>query len=256
MTQQISTHVSDWCTTNGYTDPFLQEGCWWAFPPNGVMPLPLEIRALGSLPSFTRLLIVVTFDAVQRACAHLNQIPERLSELDLPSVREFNRGLTDANAASGISLSALGIRSPIIDNRLTSPSATASNEAAAAAAAAAALASFSLTASDSLEAAFRSTSMAGQMQSLVQKIRYVTRLALSDVPGNPRKATIALLVSRHRMKRTIAQIRLSEFCDRYSLADRTAYKLLREGKIRVKHGVLLCGSGFPKKQRSEFVTSA
>ncbi len=243
MTQQIPTHVSEWCTTNGYTDPFLQEGCWWAFPPNGVMPLPSEIRALDSLPSFTRLPIVIDFDAVQRACAQLSQIPERLSEMALPSVREFTRGLTNANAASGISLSALGIRSPIIDDRLTPPSIVAFNEAAAAA-----LASFSLTASDSLAAAFRPTSTAEQMESLAEKIRRVTRLALSDVPDNPRKATISLLCSRHRMKRAIAQLRLTEFCDRHNLTDRAAYILLREDKIRVKHGVLLCGPGFPRKK--------
>lgn len=35
--------VAQWCEANGYTDPFLQERQWWAFPPNGVMPVPLAI---------------------------------------------------------------------------------------------------------------------------------------------------------------------------------------------------------------------
>lgn len=28
-----------WCEQNGYTDLFYQEWEWWAFPPNGVMPV-------------------------------------------------------------------------------------------------------------------------------------------------------------------------------------------------------------------------
>jgi hypothetical protein len=31
-----------WLTNNGYTDPFQNEGKWWAFPPNGVMPVPMR----------------------------------------------------------------------------------------------------------------------------------------------------------------------------------------------------------------------
>ncbi len=30
-----------WLIANGYTDPFRNEGQWWAFPPNGVMPVPI-----------------------------------------------------------------------------------------------------------------------------------------------------------------------------------------------------------------------
>ncbi|MEM9274549.1 MAG: hypothetical protein AAGA80_16535 [Cyanobacteria bacterium P01_F01_bin.143] len=31
-----------WCQENGYTDPFLRDGEWWAFPPNGVMPVKVK----------------------------------------------------------------------------------------------------------------------------------------------------------------------------------------------------------------------
>ena len=33
-----------WCEENAYSDPFCHNGEWWAFPPNGVMPI--EIKAV------------------------------------------------------------------------------------------------------------------------------------------------------------------------------------------------------------------
>lgn len=35
--------IVDYCTENGWTDPYLQEGEWWAFHPNAVMPLPVPV---------------------------------------------------------------------------------------------------------------------------------------------------------------------------------------------------------------------
>ncbi|MEM6255079.1 MAG: hypothetical protein AAF821_19355 [Cyanobacteria bacterium P01_D01_bin.156] len=32
----------DWCEQNGYSDPFRLNGEWWAFPPNGVMPVQIK----------------------------------------------------------------------------------------------------------------------------------------------------------------------------------------------------------------------
>jgi len=32
------------CEEIGYTEPFFQEGRWWAFPPNGVMPVAIDLR--------------------------------------------------------------------------------------------------------------------------------------------------------------------------------------------------------------------
>lgn len=33
--------IQTWCEQSGYTEPFCQEGEWWAFPPAGVMPVQL-----------------------------------------------------------------------------------------------------------------------------------------------------------------------------------------------------------------------
>ncbi len=31
-----------WCEQQGYTDRFYQSGSWWAFPPNGVIPVKIH----------------------------------------------------------------------------------------------------------------------------------------------------------------------------------------------------------------------
>lgn len=31
-----------WCEEHGYSDRFYQNGSWWAYPPNGVMPVNLH----------------------------------------------------------------------------------------------------------------------------------------------------------------------------------------------------------------------
>lgn len=36
-----------WCAATGYTDPFHQENRWWAFPPNGVMPVEVGQQVRG-----------------------------------------------------------------------------------------------------------------------------------------------------------------------------------------------------------------
>lgn len=33
--------IKEWCQDNGWTDLFLESCGYWAFPPNGVMPLPI-----------------------------------------------------------------------------------------------------------------------------------------------------------------------------------------------------------------------
>ncbi len=32
----------NWCQRHGYTDLFCRNGEWWAFPPNGVMPVRIR----------------------------------------------------------------------------------------------------------------------------------------------------------------------------------------------------------------------
>lgn len=36
-----------WCQAHGYRDPFCRNGEWWAFPPQGVMPVPIK-TVMGS----------------------------------------------------------------------------------------------------------------------------------------------------------------------------------------------------------------
>ncbi|MEM8505061.1 MAG: hypothetical protein AAF716_18140 [Cyanobacteria bacterium P01_D01_bin.1] len=31
-----------WCDREGYSDPFCKDGEWWAFPPEGVMPVRIK----------------------------------------------------------------------------------------------------------------------------------------------------------------------------------------------------------------------
>ncbi len=38
----IDAICQDWCQRYGYTDPFCRNGEWWAFPPNGVMPVRIR----------------------------------------------------------------------------------------------------------------------------------------------------------------------------------------------------------------------
>lgn len=38
----------DWCDDHGWTDLFIEQYQYWAFPPGGVMPLPLPPQALKS----------------------------------------------------------------------------------------------------------------------------------------------------------------------------------------------------------------
>ncbi len=40
----IPAKVIKYCCRHGFTDPFRQDGHWWAFPPHGVMPIQLPIQ--------------------------------------------------------------------------------------------------------------------------------------------------------------------------------------------------------------------
>lgn len=35
--------VNKWCEATGHTEPFKQENKWWAFPPNGAIPVPVPL---------------------------------------------------------------------------------------------------------------------------------------------------------------------------------------------------------------------
>lgn len=39
---KLAIEVQDWCAFWCYTDPFIHDGQWWAYPPAGVMPVPVD----------------------------------------------------------------------------------------------------------------------------------------------------------------------------------------------------------------------
>ena len=39
-----------WCQAHGYSDPFYRDGEWWAFPPQGVMPVQIKTVMGTTLP--------------------------------------------------------------------------------------------------------------------------------------------------------------------------------------------------------------
>lgn len=38
--------IDDWCQANGWSDWFLDQSRYWAFPPNAVMPVPIPTQVL------------------------------------------------------------------------------------------------------------------------------------------------------------------------------------------------------------------
>ncbi|NJR65348.1 MAG: hypothetical protein HC772_08595 [Leptolyngbyaceae cyanobacterium CRU_2_3] len=47
MNHYCLTWIENWCAENGWSEPFAQRrNEYWAFPPNGVMPLPIPTPAL------------------------------------------------------------------------------------------------------------------------------------------------------------------------------------------------------------------
>jgi hypothetical protein len=41
--------IADWCQEHGWTDWFLQQRRYWAFPPHAVMPTPIPQQALRNI---------------------------------------------------------------------------------------------------------------------------------------------------------------------------------------------------------------
>jgi hypothetical protein len=47
MNHYCFTWVENWCVENGWSEPFIRaRNEFWAFPPHGVMPLPIPSQAL------------------------------------------------------------------------------------------------------------------------------------------------------------------------------------------------------------------
>lgn len=48
----VPSSITSWCEVHGYTEPQFLDGQYWAFPPNAVMPVPIE-RKLIELPQIS-----------------------------------------------------------------------------------------------------------------------------------------------------------------------------------------------------------
>lgn len=265
MTQQIPAHIVELCRSCGYTEPFVQEGLWWAFPPNGVMPCPLvPARPLG----LTMPLPPVDFSVIQPIIEQVSRNLEQLSQVNLPIVRQFANNLlaTNASRVGNMPIRMPGLQVLVVDDPLgerlgadTPPSPINDAFFNTHAAAARLLETLPL-ASNSILEGFRPVVAAltvAQAQQLGKQIATAMQALppeKQEATDDSRKAAIGFLILCHRMKYEIAQLRLTEFCDRHNLTDRAAYSLLREGKIRVKHGVLCCGAGFPHKRKQHSVS--
>jgi hypothetical protein len=49
MNHYATQWIDDWCRDNGWTDWFIERSSYWAFPPNGVIPLPIPTQALKTI---------------------------------------------------------------------------------------------------------------------------------------------------------------------------------------------------------------
>lgn len=47
----IPSWIDNYCTEHGWTDPFVNEGRYWAFPPHAVIPLPVPATRPTVLPT-------------------------------------------------------------------------------------------------------------------------------------------------------------------------------------------------------------
>ncbi|MGA7933332.1 MAG: hypothetical protein WCA35_07280 [Kovacikia sp.] len=41
--------IEEWCQENGWSDWFMECSHYWAFPPNGVMPVPIPTQVLRTI---------------------------------------------------------------------------------------------------------------------------------------------------------------------------------------------------------------
>ncbi|UFP92999.1 hypothetical protein [Gloeobacter morelensis] len=94
--------LEEWCRQNGYSDPcWVDEpdqilgGRWWAFPPHGVMPLPIDPLGVGEV-----------FQAFDRAMDRVELVvDEALVQVDThvsPLVHRFEEACESAFKAWGL----------------------------------------------------------------------------------------------------------------------------------------------------------
>jgi hypothetical protein len=46
MPRVLHQYIQQWCQENGWTDLFVEQRQFWAFPPNAVLPVPVPTQAL------------------------------------------------------------------------------------------------------------------------------------------------------------------------------------------------------------------
>ena len=48
-----------WCNQNGWTDPFYQDGSWYAFPPRAVIPQEIPMKIWEKIAIVSRTIVLV-----------------------------------------------------------------------------------------------------------------------------------------------------------------------------------------------------
>jgi len=56
MNKSTNTRIQKWCENSGWTDLFVQEGQFYAFPPGAVIPLPVPTEAIKSAKKLREIL--------------------------------------------------------------------------------------------------------------------------------------------------------------------------------------------------------
>ncbi len=46
MSKGLYQHIQQWCSDHGWTDLFMEQCQFWAFPPGSVIPVPIPIHAV------------------------------------------------------------------------------------------------------------------------------------------------------------------------------------------------------------------
>jgi hypothetical protein len=49
MNKYCKQWIQNWCQENGWTELFMERREYWAFPPHGVMPMPIPVQALKQI---------------------------------------------------------------------------------------------------------------------------------------------------------------------------------------------------------------
>jgi hypothetical protein len=84
MNHYCLTWIEDWCTENGWTDLFTpNRNEFWAFPPHGVMPLPIPNQVLSLIKAERGLsvdekrwrLAAIVSTAIAILASYLSQCP-------------------------------------------------------------------------------------------------------------------------------------------------------------------------------------